>query len=427
MSSDVVISARGLSKTYRLFGHPGDRVKQFLSLGLRQYHREFKALRDLTFEIRKGETIGIVGRNGSGKSTLLQLVCGILKPTTGSMEVRGRLSALLELGAGFNPEFTGRENVYFQGAIMGFSRATIDDRFESVAAFADIGEFIDQPVRVYSSGMYVRLAFAIAIHADPDILVVDEALAVGDMAFQAKCMSAFRRLQSRGATVLFVSHDVAAVKALCDRAIRLHAGELIEFGPAAEIAESHIREMRKEMHPNPGAQAQAADVACESISDTGSEFASRVAEYRQGSGEARFVEVELLDASGRTVSEAAFEDTVTLRLHVAFNQACQVAVSYYFRDHKHQLIAGSTTQLEGYGLVAGEAGKKKIVEFTTCLPFQGGVYNVMAILSVPAIPNQTAHFVDLVENALVFRIAQRSPLRLWSMVYLQNTLRVHDA
>ena len=165
MAPDVVISARNLSKAYRLFGHPGDRIRQFLSLGLRQYHREFAALKGVSFDIKRGETVGIIGRNGSGKSTLLQMICGILKPTAGSIEVSGRISALLELGAGFNPEFTGRENVYFQGALMGFTKAQMDARFDEIAAFADIGEFIDQPVRTYSSGMFVRLAFAAMIHA----------------------------------------------------------------------------------------------------------------------------------------------------------------------------------------------------------------------------------------------------------------------
>jgi ABC-type polysaccharide/polyol phosphate transport system ATPase subunit len=187
MRSDAVISVNKLTKTYRIFGHPGDRIKQALTFGRMRFHREFTALKDVSFEIKKGETIGIIGRNGSGKSTLLQLICGILKATAGSVQVNGRIVALLELGAGFNPEFTGTENVYFQGALMGFTRAQMDERFDGIADFAEIGEFIDQPVRTYSSGMFVRLAFSTAMHLNPEILVVDEALAVGDAGFQQKC------------------------------------------------------------------------------------------------------------------------------------------------------------------------------------------------------------------------------------------------
>lgn len=224
-SDDIVISVRNLSKTYRLFGHPGDRIKQFFSLGLKQYHREFTALRDITFDIKKGETVGIVGRNGSGKSTLLQLICGILKPTSGTVEVSGRVAALLELGAGFNPEFTGRENVYFQGALVGFTKAQMDERFDDIAAFADIGGFIDQPVRTYSSGMFVRLAFAAMIHAEADILIVDEALAVGDEEFQRKCFDKLRSyLEGQGKTLLFVSHNIRQIERTCARTIWLDGG-----------------------------------------------------------------------------------------------------------------------------------------------------------------------------------------------------------
>src|SRR3989338_8224249 len=177
---DIAISVKNLTKIYRIFGHPGDRIKQALTFGRMRFHNEFTALQDVSFEIKKGETVGIIGRNGSGKSTLLQLICGILKPTSGSVKVNGRISALLELGAGFNPEFTGRENAYFQGAVMGMTREEMDGRFDDIAAFADIGKFIDQPVRIYSSGMFVRLAFAVSVHINPDILSIDEALSVGD-------------------------------------------------------------------------------------------------------------------------------------------------------------------------------------------------------------------------------------------------------
>lgn len=239
-SEEIVVSARNLGKAYRLFGHPGDRVKQFFSLGLKRYHREYTALRDVSFDIRRGETIGIIGRNGSGKSTLLQLICGILKPTSGSVTVNGRASALLELGAGFNPEFTGRENVSFQGALMGFTKAQIDARFDDIAAFADIGEFIDQPVRTYSSGMFVRLAFAAMIHADADILVIDEALAVGDAAFQRKCIDKLGSyLNGHDKVLLFVSHNLQQVERVCSKVIWLDQGAVKMLGDSEKVCRTY--------------------------------------------------------------------------------------------------------------------------------------------------------------------------------------------
>ena len=226
-SNDIAITVRNLTKSYRLFGHPGDRIKQALSLGCMKFHHEFTALKDVSFEIKKGETVGIVGRNGSGKSTLLQLICGILKPTSGRVHVNGRVSALLELGAGFNPEFTGRENVFFQGALMGFTQAEMKNRFDDIASFAGIGEFIDQPVRTYSSGMFVRLAFSTAIHADPDVLVIDEALAVGDVDFRARCFRRIAELSHAGCTILFVSHALEQITRVCSRAMLIDGGNLL--------------------------------------------------------------------------------------------------------------------------------------------------------------------------------------------------------
>lgn len=248
MLSDIAISAKNLTKTYRIFGHPGDRIKQALTLGRVHLHKEFTALKDVSFEIKKGDSLGIIGRNGSGKSTLLQLICGILKPTSGSVEVNGRISALLELGAGFNPEFTGRENVFFQGAVMGVSREEMTRRFDDIAAFADIGEFIDQPVRIYSSGMFVRLAFAVAVNVDPDILIVDEALAVGDMEFQERSISRMKSLQSNGTTILLVSHSIPAVRNFCRHAIWLDGGGVMQSGEADQVCFAYQEHIDQDLH-----------------------------------------------------------------------------------------------------------------------------------------------------------------------------------
>lgn len=237
-SNDMAIRVEGLSKCYEIYVNPRDRLKQFVMPRLqrmagqvsKQYFREFWALKDVSFEIKKGETVGIIGRNGSGKSTLLQMICGTLNPTSGSIQTNGRIAALLELGSGFNPEFTGRENVYMNASVLGLSKGEIDARFDEIAAFADIGEFIEQSVKTYSSGMYARLAFSIAINVDPEILIVDEALAVGDARFVAKCMRRIKDIQDCGASILFVSHDVGSVRTLCERALWLDKGFLVEQG-----------------------------------------------------------------------------------------------------------------------------------------------------------------------------------------------------
>jgi len=240
MHSDVAISVKNLTKTYRIFGHPGDRIKQALTFGRMRFHREFTALKDVSFEIKKGETVGIIGRNGAGKSTLLQLICGILKATGGSVQVNGRIVALLELGAGFNPEFTGRENVYFQGALMGFTKAQMDKRFDEITDFAEIGEFMEQPVRTYSSGMFVRLAFATAMHLNPEVLVVDEALAVGDAGFQKKCFDRIDSVRTRGGVVLLVSHSMEQIAHHCDRVILLEGGTVVFTGKPPEAIHRYM-------------------------------------------------------------------------------------------------------------------------------------------------------------------------------------------
>ena len=239
MSSDAVIEVHGLRKTFPIYDKPHHRLLQMFSR--RRWHREFEALREVSFSLRPGETVGVVGRNGSGKSTLLQIICGTLAPTAGEVRVKGRVAALLELGAGFNPEFTGRENVFLNGTVLGLTRREIEARLPDILAFAGIGEFIDRPVKTYSSGMYVRLAFAVAIHVEPDLLIVDEALSVGDEAFQRKCFARIEALRQRGCTILFVSHAAATVVELCDRAILLDAGDMLADGPPKLVISAYQR------------------------------------------------------------------------------------------------------------------------------------------------------------------------------------------
>ena len=239
MSSEVVLKVENVGKRYEIYEAPHHRLLQTLLRGRKQFYKEFWALKDVSFEVKKGECLGIIGRNGCGKSTLLQIIAGTLAPTTGSVNVTGKVAALLELGSGFNPEFTGRENVYMNGAIMGLSRAEMDKKFDEIAAFADIGEFIDQPVKIYSSGMMVRLAFAAAVNVDPDILIIDEALAVGDVRFQVKCYRKFDEFREMGKTIVFVSHSTDDVVRLCNRAIWLDNGGVRRSGISKIIAEEY--------------------------------------------------------------------------------------------------------------------------------------------------------------------------------------------
>jgi lipopolysaccharide transport system ATP-binding protein len=246
MSSEFSLEVENISKCYRIYENPRDRFLQMLPFLGRQRFREFWALKDVSFRVRKGETLGIIGRNGSGKSTLLQLICRTLRATSGDIRSRGKIAALLELGSGFNPEFTGRENVYLNAALLGLRRAEIDARFDEIADFANIGDFIDQPTRTYSSGMLVRLAFSVSACVDPEILVIDEALAVGDASFQFKCLGRLEELASKGTTLLFVSHDMSMVKRFCQTALYLAEGRLQATGSPETMAEMYLLDMRDE-------------------------------------------------------------------------------------------------------------------------------------------------------------------------------------
>lgn len=254
MCSDMAIKVKGISKRYEVFSQPQDRLKQMIiprlksAIGLKSSHyfKEFWAVKNVSFSVKKGETVGVIGRNGSGKSTLLQMICGTATPTDGEISVNGRVAALLELGAGFNVEFTGRENILLNAAILGFPEESMKDRMSDVLEFSELTDFIDQPVKTYSSGMFARLAFSIAIHVDPDILIIDEALAVGDSRFVAKCMRRIKDIQKRGATILFVSHDVSSVRTLCDRAIWLNQGSLIEDGDVFPVTGKYMEFMFKD-------------------------------------------------------------------------------------------------------------------------------------------------------------------------------------
>lgn len=377
MSSEAVIEAVGLGKRYEIYDAPRDRLKQVVIPRLRRavglaphdYFREFWALRGIDLTIRRGETVGIIGQNGSGKSTLLQLLCGTLTATEGTCVTRGRVSALLELGAGFNPEFSGRENVRLGGLVYGISETRFAERMNEIIAFADIGDFIDQPVKTYSSGMAIRLAFAIAAHVDAETMVIDEALAVGDIRFTQKCMRFLRRFQETG-TLLFVSHDASSVVNLCHRALWLDGGRLRADGPAREVVElylahQHARDRAdvgervgvrrvagggRQIRPEP---SETADVRADRLAASSRTGRIEVFEFQEsealssfGAGGARIADVRLLSSEGERVSLLQGGELVRLEIVVeAIVDLYPVIVGFYLKDRLGQLLFGDNTYL----------------------------------------------------------------------------------
>jgi len=358
MSSEPVIVARQLGKAYRFYRRPFDRLKQMAWRGKRIYYEEFWALRGVDFEVYRGETVGIVGRNGAGKSTLLQLLCGTVTPTEGECRVRGRVAALLELGAGFNPEFTGRDNVFLAAAVLGLSEAEIRARFDEIAAFADIGEFMDHPVKTYSSGMYARLAFAVAIHVDPEILIVDEILAVGDQAFQRKCLERFYQIRESGCTILFVSHDPYQVKLLCQRALYLAHGQRVAFGPAEEVVDRYTIDLE--------AASASHRPAAQRSEPTSTSAASSPTPPSEPEPLFRITEVHFEDETGRPLRE--MESGRDVRVRMRFRMLTKrrpVPVSFVFNLKRHDdfYVCGTTTLMDGLPPIDADGDGEVVIHF----------------------------------------------------------------
>lgn len=397
-TADIAIRAHDLGKQYHIYSQPHHRLLQMLYRGRKTFFQPFDALHGLSFDVRRGETVGIIGRNGAGKSTLLQLLCGTLAPTTGSVTVNGRVAALLELGAGFNPEYSGRENVFLNAAILGLSREQVEARFDEIAAFADIGQFIDQPVKTYSSGMYVRLAFAVIAHVDADILIIDEALAVGDAHFTQKCMRFLRKFCETG-TLLFVSHDSAAVTSLCERAIWLEHGRMRAIGPARDICKEYNAEVYRQQNGLPaspppagksaepkGPKANPAPAAVpaaprkrpqaidatpqevidgrwERLADTPLRNAMTVqkfdAEDGFGTGQMQVLDVFLEDADAAVIASITGGEVVSLAVrYVSHVSVDSVIVGFQFKDKRGQILFGDNTCIstmdEPVPIAAGE-------------------------------------------------------------------------
>ena len=411
---EMSVRTDNLGKCYHIYRKPLDRLKQSIWRGRKRFFEEFWAVRGISLEVRKGETIGIVGSNGSGKSTLLQLICGILTPTEGHIEVNGRVAALLELGAGFNPEFTGRENVLMNAAIMGLSRQEINERYDDIAAFADIGSFIEQPVKTYSSGMVVRLAFATAINVSPDILVVDEALAVGDARFQQKCMAKIKEF-CRAGTVIFVSHDLAAVTELCSRAIWIESGRVKMDRRPKFVAEKYLQYMYEgsaESEPSgsensPRSSADSQDMSgFLPVDESFRQFGDRKVSIRQ-------VRIRSHGGNGVIWSGQPCEINMILDAHEDISDPI---AGYIVKDRLGRDIMGDNNLLIRQKILSFSRGKRYLVTFRLeCWPnLQEGDYALCVAVAQGALKNhQQCHFLH---DAVIFRsLPSRMPVGIFSV------------
>ena len=421
---DIAIKAEHLTKIYKIYDKDIDRLKETFHPFHKRYSRDFYALNDISCEIRHGENVGLVGKNGAGKSTLLKIITGVLTPTAGTLQVNGRIASLLELGAGFNPDMTGVENIYMNGLLIGHSREVMDAKIDDIIAFADIGDFINQPVKTYSSGMFARLAFAVNAFVEPDILIVDEALSVGDAFFQSKCMDKMRSMIQGGVTVLFVSHDTFAVKNLCERAFLMQAGKILTDGAAKDVVEIYrnmLLESRGELTEE---QAQRQNVlvdnlrdgqqifadekiSAESLSRGKETFLKNATYQRIGDKRAVFENVQLLDLNGELVNEIIFGQEVVLRMVVKFQQdvAC-LGMGYHIRNATGiDLIYTDSRFNDTKAIFDAKAGEVYVIDWKFKVELRQELYDIACVISTPIDETlNSAEMCDFIPCALQFSV-----------------------
>ena len=372
------ISVRDVTKVYRLYDKPIDRLKESMSISHKNYHRDFYALSGLSFQVKKGETVGIIGTNGSGKSTILKIITGVLTPTTGQVDVNGKISALLELGAGFNMEYTGLENVYLNGTMLGFSEEEINDRLQAILDFADIGEFIHQPVKTYSSGMFVRLAFAVAINIDPEILIVDEALSVGDVFFQAKCYHKFEEFKKLGKTILFVSHDLTSIAKYCDRVVLLNKGVKLAEGSPRDMVNMYKKLLVHQLDEDTLEDVNGKSAINEHVEDGKAwkehfEINPKLLDY--GEKQAEIVDFCIIDQYGQYSSIIEKGSTCQIKAKLYFHEQVKNPIfTITIRNKQGTDITGTNTMFERVETGVVEAGESRIVTYTQRIDLQGGDY-----------------------------------------------------
>ncbi|MBF1991275.1 ABC transporter ATP-binding protein [Fischerella thermalis] len=423
MGEEIAISLKNISKCYKRYARPVDKLKEILLRG-QNHAQEFWALRDINLEIPKGETIGIIGQNGSGKSTLLQIIAGTLTPTTGEVWVNGRVSALLELGSGFNPEFTGRQNVFFNGQILGLSKEQIEAKFDDIAAFAEIGDFIEHPVKTYSSGMVVRLAFAVIANTEPSILIVDEALAVGDARFQARCMKRIREMKEQGVTILFVSHDSSSVKMLCKTAVLMNHGRVLEIGKPKEVVNHYIALLSTEKTEN--YNSSVSDKENEVIRQNEShdnfvvEEPQRKALHRHGNQLAIINSVTITDLDNQEISKvetgSIFQIVVCLE---AKGELSDLVVGISLRNLMGLVIYGTNTYLMNVKLPKLTAGQKLTVSFQLPCHLNKGVYTLTV-----GVHSEEGISYDWIDELVVFEV--NNTIYCEGIIDLKSTIKIGE-
>lgn len=369
---EVAIKIDHVSKLYKLYDKPMDRLKESLGLTRKKRYKEHYALQDVSFEVKKGETVGIIGTNGAGKSTILKIITGVLNPTSGGVNINGRISALLELGAGFNMEYTGIENIYLNGTMIGFSRDEIDRKLEDILAFADIGDFVYQPVKTYSSGMFVRLAFAVAINIEPEILIVDEALSVGDVFFQAKCYKKFEEFKTLGKTILFVSHDLGSIGRYCDRVVLLNKGKKLAVGTAKEMVDLYKKVLVDQVETTKVSHREPANGSCSVWKDN---YEKNPACQEYGDGRAEIIDYAIVDADGLYTNSIIKGARFLVKMKVKFNEIINEPIfAFTIRDLKGSDITGTNTMYEKVDVKVKEVNQEVVVSFQQRLDLQGGEY-----------------------------------------------------
>jgi len=438
MKNNVVIKVQNLTKVYHLYKKSQDRLKEALHPFRKSYHNEFYALQDVSFEIKKGETVGIIGKNGAGKSTLLKIITGVLSSTSGNVEVKGKIASLLELGAGFNPEMTGLENIYLNGTLMGFSEDDMKAKIDTILEFANIGVFIDQPVKVYSSGMFARLAFSVAINVNADILIIDEALSVGDMLFQAKCIAKMTELMEEGITILFVSHDIHAVRALCTKGIYLENGKIKISGEAGKVVDEYISDDQKlsnevlkeiqttkEIDPTKAITFQNSKIPIR-VALTPS-IIDKEGMTRYGDGSAEILDYAVLDKNFNKTNQLVSKQEYYLQMSILFHENLPtfVATTTVFGLDGEQLLAWINTQ-DDVDFPAVSKGEIVVLNTKVTMPLKQDIYKLGASVEFPSIPLVKHRFLDMIKGIEVINVSFESPSKPFhSTFYTKGEYLLH--
>ncbi len=420
---EYAIKINNISKTYRLYDKPTDRLKEALSLTKKCRHKDYNALNDVSFDVKKGECVGILGVNGAGKSTMLKIITGVLTPTSGTIEVNGKISALLELGAGFNMDYTGLENIYLNGTLMGYSEKEVEGRLEDILSFADIGDYINQPVKTYSSGMFVRLAFAVAINIDPEILIVDEALSVGDIFFQAKCFNKFEEFKNQGKTILLVTHSLSSVQKYCDKVVLLDKGRKLDEGTPAAMIDLYKKLIVKQAESSQNkAPASVSNYESENWK---SKMVLNPDVNSYGNGKAEIIDFALFDNNGLITNQLSKGEEFTLKMRVKFNaDIANPICAFTILDVHGRDVTGTNTMYEGCNTGVMKAGEILEATFTQKLDIQGALY----LISLGCTGQEGDDFVvyhRLYEVTNLYVISDRNTVGVYDMNSSASVKRIN--